>query len=563
MTDHDRELNKAELRLLNESLEATLALRSAELHRATERLEHERNRRTEAEAALLEGEERFWGIFDAINDAIFVHYRDTGEIVSVNRRMTELYGYSPREARKLRVGDLSSGVPPYTEADAHRWMTMTVNEGPQLFVWQARRRDGGLFWSEVNMRSADFGGHGYLLVTVRDITERFRAEEELRYVRNYLANIIDSMPSLLVGVEIDGTVTQWNRQAATATGISAEEAVGRPVDQVLPEFSPWITVLHRDAPERRSASLEKILLDRNGERRFFDLMLYPLIANGIEGAVVRIEDVTERALVQELMVQTEKMMSVGGLAAGMAHEINNPLGIITQSAQNIERRVSSELPANRQVAAELGLDLELLRDYFQRRQISQFLTGIRDASARASRIVANMLQFSRKSDTVRHPVRLHDLVDRTIELAAGDYDLKKNYDFRSIGIVREYDPDLPDVPVVVVEIEQVVLNLLKNAAQAMAANPVGQKPEFRIRLRSENGYAVLEVADNGPGMDENVRLRVFEPFFTTKEPGVGTGLGLSVSYLIVTGNHQGLMTVESSPGKGTCFTVKLPLAREL
>ena len=266
---------------------------------------------------------------------------------------------------------------------------------------------------------------------------------------------------------------------------------------------------------------------------------------------------------QELMVQTEKMMSVGGLAAGMAHEINNPLGIITQSAQNIERRVSSELPANRQVAAELGLDLDLLRDYFQRRQISQFLTSIRDASTRASRIVAIMLQFSRKSDTVRHPVRLNDLVDRTIELAASDYDLKKNYDFRSIGIVREYDPDLPDVPVVVVEIEQVVLNLLKNAAQAMAANPAGQKPEFRLRLRSENGYAVLEVADNGPGMDENVRLRVFEPFFTTKEPGVGTGLGLSVSYLIVTGNHQGLMTVESAPGKGTCFTVKLPLVREL
>jgi PAS domain S-box-containing protein len=193
------------------------------------------------------------------------------------------------------------------------------------------------------------------------------------------------MPSLLVGIETDGTVTQWNRQAATTTGISAEEAVGRPVDQMLPEFSPWITALHRDAPERRSASLEKILLNRNGERRFFDLMLYPLIAKGIEGAVVRIEDVTERALVQELMVQTEKMMSVGGLAAGMAHEINNPLGIITQSAQNIERRVSSELPANRQVAAELGLDLDLLRDYFQRRQISQFLTGIRDASARASR----------------------------------------------------------------------------------------------------------------------------------------------------------------------------------
>ena len=226
MTDRDGELNRAELRQLNESLEVIVAERTTELHAATERLQQEIARRQEAEAALLEGEERFWGIFDAINDAIFVHYRTTGEIVSVNRRMTELYGYSPREARELRVGDLSSGVPPYTEANALSWMAKTVTEGPQLFVWQARRRDGGLFWSEVNMRSADFGGYGYLLVTVRDITERFRAEEELRHVRNYLANIIDSMPALLVGLDPDGMVSQWNRQAVTATGISAAEAVG-------------------------------------------------------------------------------------------------------------------------------------------------------------------------------------------------------------------------------------------------------------------------------------------------------------------------------------------------
>ena len=157
------------------------------------------------------------------------------------------------------------------------------------------------------------------------------------------------MPSILVGMDRDEIVTQWNRQAEEITGISATEAVGRPITNLLPDFSPWIEAMRSEIEQQRPASMEKLLIEKEGERRFYDLMLYPLIANGVEGAVVRIEDVTERARIQELMIQTEKMMSVGGLAAGMAHEINNPLGIITQAAQNIERRVSPELPANRKV----------------------------------------------------------------------------------------------------------------------------------------------------------------------------------------------------------------------
>lgn len=110
-----------------------------------------------------------------------------------------------------------------------------------------------------------------------------------------------------------------------------------------------------------------------------------------------------------------------------------------------------------------------------------------------------------------------------------------------------------------VEIEQVILNLLKNAAQAMIYNPPEKIPEIIIRLYQHDRYAVMEIEDNGPGMPEEVRVRVFEPFFTTKKPGIGTGLGLSVSYMIVTNNHKGLMEVRSSLGKGTCFTVRLPV----
>jgi PAS domain S-box-containing protein len=393
--------------------------------------------------------------------------------------------------------------------------------------------------------------------TVVDITERNRADAEINNLKNYLSNIIDSMPSILVGMDNTRTVTQWNRQAEVFTGIPAREAIGRPIVDLLPGFAPWIRTMGSDMDEHRPSSMEKLLIEKEGSRRFYDLMLYPLLIHDVEGGVLRIEDVTEKARIQELMVQTEKMMSVGGLAAGMAHEINNPLGIITQAAQNIERRISLELHANRKVSEELGVNLEGIRAYFDKRQISDAIASIRTASSRAARIVANMLQFSR-ADTTMEFTSLAQIVDQALELAASDYDLKKHYDFRSIDIIKDYQ-DTPQVPIVFMEIEQVILNLLKNAAQAMIANPPDKKPGITLRLRREDRYAVLEVEDNGPGITEDIRRRVFEPFFTTKEPGVGTGLGLSVSYMIVTQNHKGLMEVQSTPGTGTVFKVRLPL----
>jgi signal transduction histidine kinase len=317
-------------------------------------------------------------------------------------------------------------------------------------------------------------------------------------------------------------------------------------------------IMGADMDEHRPSSMEKLLIVKEGELCFYDLMLYPLLIDHVEGSVLRIEDVTERARIQELMVQTEKMMSIGGLAAGMAHEINNPLGIITQAAQNIERRISLELHANRKVSEELGLNLEGIRAYLDKRQIPDAIASIRTASSRAAKIVANILQFSRHADTTMEVTSLAQILDQALELAASDYDLKKKYDFRSIEIIKDYQ-DTPQVPIVSVEIEQVILNLLKNAAQAMTANPPDRRPRITFRLLCESRYAVLEVEDNGPGMTEDIRRRVFEPFFTTKEPGVGTGLGLSVSYMIVTQNHKGLMEVQSTPGRGTVFKVKLPI----
>ena len=271
-------------------------------------------------------------------------------------------------------------------------------------------------------------------------------------------------------------------------------------------------------------------------------------------------DITERKKTAALMVQTEKMMMVGGLAAGMAHEINNPLGIISQTAQNIQRRLDPGLPANQVVAKELGLDLATLQQYLEARQIFSFIKSIREATDRAARIISNMLRFSRKSESHTEYVALDLVFDQVLELAASDYDLKKNYDFKRITIQREFNPDLPPVPISVLEVEQVLLNLMKNAAQAMyeASTP---NPQIWLRTRRDQDFVVIEVEDNGPGMLPEVQKRIFEPFYSTKEVGKGTGLGLSVSYAIITNNHNGRLEVHSQPGNGTCFIIRLPLLR--
>ncbi len=281
--------------------------------------------------------------------------------------------------------------------------------------------------------------------------------------------------------------------------------------------------------------------------------------NGVKTIFGTTHDVTERFLFEELISRTEKMAMISGMAAGMAHEINNPLGAILQHAQNIERRVSADIPANVQAAAEVGVNLDLVRAYMQKRGILDFISHIRSAGMKASEIITNMLQFSRRSDAGAEYVNLSTFLDKVLELAGSDYDMKKKYGFRRIELQRLYAADLPPILLSVSGMEQVLLNILSNAAQALADGEPSQQPRIIVRTRLAKGMALIDIEDNGPGIDEQTRRRIFEPFFTTKKIGVGTGLGLSVAYEIVTKGHRGMIAVRSKPGKGSCFTIKLPL----
>jgi PAS domain S-box-containing protein len=276
-------------------------------------------------------------------------------------------------------------------------------------------------------------------------------------------------------------------------------------------------------------------------------------------AVVR--DIDERKKTQEMMVQSEKMLSVGGLAAGMAHEINNPLAGMMQTADVIRKRLTDPLlPANIKAAEESGLNMEDIFAFMEKRGIPQMADAINASGRRAASIVNNMLSFARKSSTRNELYNLNELIDKTFELAASDFDLKQHYDFKTIEIRKQYDQGLPLVPCEGPKIQQVLLNILRNGAQAMQEGGTAA-PRFTVSTYVDmaDSMACIKICDNGPGMNPDTLKRVFEPFFTTKPVGVGTGLGLSVSYFIITENHGGELLADSPPGQGASFVIRLPL----
>lgn len=513
-----------------------------------------------AESALQQSELRLRMIIDLVPHMIFARDRN-GRFLLANRAAAAAYGLTVEE---LVQRDLS-----------------TVKKGEEVAHIIAEDReviDSGLPRLIAEELFTDHVGHARILQTIKipfhepernetavlgvaiDISEQKRAKEEVARMRLYLKNIIDSMPSVLIGVDPWGYITVLNQPAEQVCGASWEAAQGRFFGELFPQLESQFHAIREAIRIGGPIKTPRMTIEEQGELHYADVMVYPLVADSASGAVIRVDDVTARVRIESMMVQTEKMLSVGGLAAGMAHEINNPLGAILQGSQNILRRISPDMPQNHAVADSLGIDLGLLNRYLEQRRVLHFLDGIREAGVRAAKIVADVLSFSRRSESRFTPAAIQELLETVLRLAASDYDLKKKYDFKRITIQRDYDARLTTVYCDKTEIEQVILNLLKNAAQALAevAEP---EPVITLRTRRELDHALIEVLDNGPGMDDKTLKRIFEPFFTTKEIGSGTGLGLSVSYFIITEQHRGKLSVTSKLGQGSCFSVRLPIHR--
>ena len=462
---------------------------------------------------------------------------------------------------------LSLGSPACWAAPSYSWLQLY---GLQLTLCFLVAQTIVVFWLlhklrlRSNMKSDDPILQKTKYQLRREIARHEATEEQLLETREYLNGIINSLPAVVIGVTEDSHVTHWNVAAERATGVAKEHAMGQKLMAVM--HAPDIPQEQIFATIKGGVSFKKeaVAIGSGVDTQYCDLTIQPLISAENSGAVILVQDVTLRVRVERSMIQNEKMLSLGKMAAGLAHEINNPLAAILSNAQTIERRLTSKLQSNIDSAEASDLNFAALQQYLDKRDIPKLILDVQNAGDRAALIVKTMLEFSHAYQAQFEYVDIGVLVDKSLELAANTLGLNTSENMQMPFVIRDFNAAVPMVPCSRSEIQQVLLNLLLNAAQAIHyANPRVENPTIIVRLTNDKHFAVIEVQDNGPGMDESIQKHIFEPFFTTKEVGAGTGLGLSVSYFIVKEHHQGHIEVNSKAGHGTNFVIKLPLVQAL
>lgn len=373
-----------------------------------------------------------------------------------------------------------------------------------------------------------------------DVSERERSEVNLRQLQNYLANVIDSMPSILIGVDANCNVTQWNSEAVRLSHVSKKDALGKPLGESFPRLNSALHHVHEAIRSRQEQRLPETQYQQSGVARFEDITIYPLTANGVEGAVIIMDDVSEKHVVEVALRRAQKMEIIGQLTGGVAHDFNNILGIV------------------------MG-NLELLQ--MELRENDTTMVRIRNAikgTQRGADITNRLLSFSRYETSGPTQTDVNKVIANMDELIVRS--LMVSIEFQS-----HITDDLWSVVVDPGDLEDTVLNLSLNAKDAM---PEGGRLVFetsntvldssfvsRNPGTSCGEFVMLSMSDNGTGMSEEVRDKVMEPFFTTKEQGKGTGLGLSMVYGFVqrSGGH---ILIDTELGKGTTFNIFLPRAKE-
>ncbi|MFO1323432.1 MAG: PAS domain S-box protein [Burkholderiales bacterium] len=487
--------------------------------------------RKRADEALRISEASYRAIFDAAEDAIFVHDIETGAIVDANPRACSLFGYTLGELRDVEIGVLGSGAHPYTQDDAMALFARAVAGEEMRIEWHGRRNDGTLRWLEIFGKRVTIGGQDRILALARDITDRKSAEEALlASEEQYRAMFNASIDGLALWTGA-GVVVDTNPALRRMYGYDDAEFTALPTDRWagLSRYPDFLRVVASGQPVR----LEVTEARKDGSALELEVHGVPMQYQGEPHVLTITRDITENkraaaelARQRESSYQREKLAALGSLLAGVSHELNNPLSVVVARAVLLEERGDGAT----QVAA----------------------MKIRTAAERCARIVRTFLAMARQQPPERGPVAINEVVTAALDIAA--------YGLRTGGV--DVALDLADgLPLVLADpdqMHQVLLNLVINAQQSLQEQPGPRRLRVTSRFDAGAGSVRIVVADNGPGIPPHLRARVFEPYFTTKPIGVGTGVGLAVSLGIVEA-HGGTLTVHCPPDGGAEFTITLPV----
>ncbi|HET8540214.1 MAG TPA: PAS domain S-box protein [Anaeromyxobacter sp.] len=452
-------------------------------------------------------------------------------LVEANDRAVQLLGYAREELIGMEVRALRD---PATVDDHADRVRQQVSEGAAMFETRYRRKDGSTFPVAVSVHADEVDGRRWFEAIARDISDRERAEEALRESEAKFRAAFEFASLGVALMDAQGRLLETNRALRDISGFSGGELRGAsigllhdPADPATPD-----ALLARLRGEPGRLELPRRLRRKDGT---FAETIVRASALRDEGGRVRfllavVEDVSEKRRLEAQLLLADRMASVGTLAAGVAHEINNPLSFILS---NLDFAVD-ELRRS-------GADPEVLRA----------LGDARDGGARVREIVRDLKTFARPGDDVREALDVRAVLQSAVGLASNE--------IRHRAQLVVEPGDVPRVAASEHRLAQVLVNLLINAAQAI---PEGRAQDNVVRAATStapDGRAVVEISDTGVGIAPELLPRIFDPFFTTKPPGVGTGLGLSVCHGIVT-QLGGEISVESTPGRGSTFRVALPPA---
>jgi PAS domain S-box-containing protein len=489
-----------------------------------------REARAEAERAALLGQLR--ELSRAANDMVFLVDEDS-RILEANDRAVKALGYPPEELVSLSVRDLRD---PATLGDYDSTRELQLSQGSLLFETRYRRKDGSTFPVEVSVRVVEEGGRRLFHGIARDISERQASEAALRQSEERLALALEATADGVWDWDLERdsiyVSPRWERLLGYQPGEIATVERARRV--VHPDDRKRLEAAYREHFAGRAPQVELEIRARTGSGEWrWVLNRAKAVRWDGAGRPLRVvgayTDVTERRALQAQLLLADRMASLGTLAAGVAHEINNPLAF---------------------TVANLGFAVEEARRLESRHsELEQALLEAQQGAARVRDIVRDLKSFSRDDDG-------HSGCDARQVLRAA-VNLAQN----EIRPRARVELDLGETPPVAASerrLGQVFLNLLINAAQAI---PEGapERHAIRARTRAEGLRAVVEIEDTGSGIAPEILGRIFDPFFTTKPVGVGTGLGLSICHGIVS-SLGGDIQVESEPGRGSLFRVRLPAA---